>query len=71
MLAEPNIDILLTRNLPFDPDVRHGGHPLMITLHFCGIKRTIERVVNLNVMWLDFAFVLISFIHVHGAVVVP
>ena len=71
MLAEPNIDILLTRNLPFDTDVRQGGHPLMIPLHFCGIKRTIERVVNLNVMWLGFAFVLISFIHVHGVVVVP
>ena len=35
---------------------------------FCGPNRTTERVVNLNVMWLDFVFVLISFIHMHGAV---
>ena len=30
--AEPN-NILLTRNLPFDPDARHWSHPLMIPLH--------------------------------------
>ena len=71
MLAEPNINILLTRNLPFDPDVRHGGHLLMIPLHFCGTKRATERVVNLNVIWLGFVFVLISFIQLHGVVVVP
>ena len=35
---------------------------------FCGPNRTTERVVNLNVMWLDFVFVLISFIHMHCAV---
>ena len=29
----------------------------------CGINRTIERVVNLNVTWLGFVFVLISFVH--------
>ena len=28
--AEPNIDILLTRNLSFDPDIRQLSHPLMI-----------------------------------------
>ena len=28
--AEPNIDILLTRNLSFDPDVRQLSHPLKI-----------------------------------------
>ena len=31
--AEPNIKILLTRNLPFDSDVRQWSHPLMIPLH--------------------------------------
>ena len=30
--AEPNINILLTRNLPFDSDVRQRSHPLMIPL---------------------------------------
>ena len=37
----------------------------------CGINRTIERVVNFNVTWLGFVFVLISFVHIHGAVVFP
>ena len=31
--AEPNINMLLTRNLPSDSDVRQGSHPLMMTLH--------------------------------------
>ena len=31
--AEPNINILLTRNLPFDSDIRQRSHPLMIPLH--------------------------------------
>ena len=28
--AEPNINILLKRNLPFDPDVRESSHPLTL-----------------------------------------
>ena len=38
----------------------------------CGLNRTKERVVNLNMTWLYFfCFVLflISFIHVHGAII--
>ena len=31
--AEPNTKILLTRNLPFDSDVRQLSRPLMIQLH--------------------------------------
>ena len=31
--AEPNINILLTRNPHLDSDVRHWSHPLMIPLH--------------------------------------
>ena len=54
--AEPNIKILLTRNLLFDTNVRQWSHPLMIPLHVCGLKRTIEPVVNLNVTWLVFLF---------------
>ena len=37
----------------------------------CGLNRTIARVVSLNVTRLGFVFVLISFAHMHGAVVVP
>ena len=33
--AEPN-NILLTRNLPFDPDVRQCSHRLIISIHFLG-----------------------------------
>ena len=32
-LDEPNINILLTRNLPFDSDVRKESHPLMIPFY--------------------------------------
>ena len=35
-LAEPKINILLTRNLPFDSGVRERKHPLMIPLHCLG-----------------------------------
>ena len=31
--AEPSSNILLTRNLPFNSDVRQWSHPLMIPLH--------------------------------------
>ena len=46
--AEPNINILLTRNLPFDSDVRHGSHDLMIPV-FLGYFEQ-QRVVGLNVI---------------------
>ena len=68
-------DIMLsqtsTGNLPFNSDVIQWSHSLLIPLHCLCANRTIERVVNLNVKWLDFVFVLISFIHIHDAVVVP
>ena len=69
--AESNISILLTRNLPFDSDVRQWSYPLIIPLHVCGLNRTIERIVNLNVTWLCFVFDFISFVHMHGVIVVP
>ena len=47
--AEPNINTLVTRNLPFDFVVGQWGHPLMITLHCLWVNQTIERVVSLNV----------------------
>ena len=68
--AEPNINILLTRNFPFDSDVSEAI-PSWHHAIFCGLNRTIERVVNLNATWLGFVFVLISFLQMHGAVVVP
>ena len=34
----------------------------------CELNRTIELVVNLNVICLDFVFVLISFVHLHGII---
>ena len=33
-MTEANINILLTRNLSFDSDVRHWSHHFMILLHF-------------------------------------
>ena len=69
--AEPNINILLTRNLFFDTDVRQWGHRLMIPLHVCELNGTTEPVANLNVTWLGFVFILISFDHMHSAIVVP
>ena len=39
--AEPNINILLTKNLPFDTEVWQWRHPLMIPLHFLWPKSSI------------------------------
>ena len=66
-MTEPNINIL-TRNLPFDSDVRHWSYPLMTPLYCLWLNRTIERMVNLNVTWLGSVFVLILFVHMHGIV---
>ena len=55
--AKSNINILLTRNFPIDFGVRQWSHLFMISLHFCGLNRTIEPAVNLNVAWLGFVFV--------------
>ena len=58
--AEPNINILLTRNLLFESEVREESHPLMILCIVCGPNGTMQRVINL-----------ILFIYVHSVVVVP
>ena len=63
--AEPNINILLTRNLTFDSDVRHGSHPLMIPLHCLWAKlndRTCGQFES-DVTWFCFCF---SFVHSHA-----
>ena len=36
--AEPSINILLTRNLQSDSDIRHWSHLLMISLHYLWAK---------------------------------
>ena len=61
--AEPN-NISLTRNLAV-------SHPVMIPLH-CVWAKSNNRTrgqFECDVVW--FCFVLISLVHVHGAVVVP
>ena len=68
--AEPNINILLKRNLPIFFGVRQWSHPLMVPLH-CLWAKSNNRMggqVECDVTW--FCFVLISFVHIHGAVVV-
>ena len=50
-------NILLTRNLHFDSDVRQWSHPLIYCCIVCGLNRTTERVVSLSVTWLCFDFV--------------
>ena len=58
-------NILLTRNLHFDSDVRQWSHALMVLLHCLSAKSNYRTVVSLNVTW--FVFVLILFIHIHDA----
>ena len=68
-----NINILLTRNLPFDTEVRQRSNPLMIPLH-CLWAKSINRTCgqfDCGVTWFYLLFVLVSFVHMHGAVVVP
>ena len=59
--AEPNINILLTRNLPFDYDVRKCSHPLMIPLHclWPKLNNRTRGQFECDVIW--FCFVLFSF----------
>ena len=54
--AEPNINISLTRNLPFDSDVSQRSHPLMISLH-CLWTKSNNRAWSIS-MWRD----LVSFL---------
>ena len=56
--AEPNISILLTRNLPFDSDVRQWRHPLMIPQH-CFWAKSNNRThgqFECDVTWFRFCF---------------
>ena len=56
--AEPNINILLTRNLSFDSEVRQWRHPLMIPLH-CLWTESNNRArgqFGCDVTWFCFCF---------------
>ena len=66
-------NILLARNLLFDSDVRQWNHPFMIPLHcLCAKSKNRTRShFEYNVTLVFFCFGLISFIHLHGTVVVP
>ena len=54
IILNQNIDILLTRNLPFD-----------YRCIVCELNRTIERGVNVNVTWLDL-FSCFVFVRLHA-----
>ena len=69
--------ILLARNLPFDIRVRYCNHLLMIPLHGLWSKsnnRTrgqFEYDVTLFFIYLFIYLFLISFVHMHRAIVIP
>ena len=56
--AETNINILLTRNLPFDSDVRQWSHPLMIQLHFLWAKlnNRMRGQFECDLIWICFCY---------------
>ena len=69
--AESNINILLTRNLPIDSGVRQWSHPLMMQLYCLWAKLNNRARGQFEWDVTCFVFVLISFVHMHDAVVVP
>ena len=64
-------EILWTRNLHFDSDVRQWTSPLLTPLHCLWDQSNNRTGGQFNVTWIGFVFTWISFIHIHGAVVVP
>ena len=56
--VEPNINILLTRNIPFVSEVRQWSHPLMIPLHLLWAKlnNRVRCQYECDVIWLCFSF---------------
>ena len=56
--AEPNINILLTKNLPFHCGVRQWSHPLKIPLHCLWTKSNNRMRVQFeyDVTWFCFCF---------------
>ena len=66
--AEPNINILSTRNLLFDSDVRQWSHPLMIPLHSLFAKSNNRKRDQFECDVFGFVFVLILFAHRNGII---
>ena len=63
--VEPNINILLTRNLPFDLEVRQWSHPLMTSLHCLWVisnNRT-RGHFKYDMIWFCFRF---DFVYSHA-----
>ena len=58
---EPN-NILVTRNIPFESDVRQWSDPLMIPLHCLWAKLNNTMRGQFNVTLLGFVYVLILFV---------
>ena len=69
--AGPNINILLTRNLPINSRVKQRSHPLMIPLHCLWAKSSNRTRGQFEYDVTCFVFVLISFVYMHDAFVVP
>ena len=70
--AEPNINILLTRNLPFGSGVTQWSYPLMIPMH-CLWAKSNNRThgqFDCDVTWFCFCFDFVRS-HMLGAAVVP
>ena len=57
--AEPNVSILLTRNLHFGSDVKRWSHPLMLPLHCLWAKSNNRnrRQLEFDVTWFCLCFV--------------
>ena len=53
----------MTRNLPFDSDVRQWSHPLMIPLHCLWTNSNNRTPSQFECTWLAFVFVLTLFAH--------
>ena len=67
--VEPNINILVTRNLPFESNIGQWSHPLMIPLH-CFWTKSNNRTggqFECDVI----RFILILLFHMHVVVFVP
>ena len=54
--AEPNVNILLTRNISFDSDVIQWSHPLTRPLYCLWANWNNKRLVNLKMTWLGLFF---------------
>ena len=61
----------MSRNSPFDSDVRQKSHPSMIPLHCLWAKSNNVMRDQFECDVLGFVLVLISFVHMCGVVVVP